>query len=110
MYAYRHGLELYLKCILRSSDRTYNLGSLFENLCEHVVNCYNEQVPSWISKLILEFDRYDPVSDVFRYEESRSTRLRNEGELWIDLIRLRRTMTGVHEVLKRIAMAERVEE
>lgn len=95
LYVYRHGIELYLKCIVRPDERNHNLGSLLEGFCRHIRQRYNEPVPSWITKPIAEFSTYDPRSDVFRYETNRDGRNHSQlagGEICIDLPSVQRSM------------------
>jgi hypothetical protein len=106
MYVYRHGLELYLKCIVRPSELNHNVASLLEAFCQHIRDRYGETVPPWITKPISEFAKYDPGSDVFRYEKTRVSRLHNEGEFWIDLVSLRRKLEKIRVAFSRVLRAD----
>ncbi len=80
LYVYRHGIELYLKCIVQPLERTHSLGALLEAFCRHIRMTYKESVPAWITKPVSESATFDPTSDVFRYEHSSSQNLQNQGE------------------------------
>jgi len=101
MFTYRHGLELYLKAILRTAPKTHNLGSLLEGFCRHVRERYLESVPSWFTKPVSEFITYDPTSVTFRYESTNS-QLARDGEFWVDLATLQVTMERLRLVLRRV--------
>lgn len=107
LYVYRHGIELYLKCILqpRADERDHNLGALLERFCQHVRDRYGEQVPTWVTEPISEFITYDPASTVFRYD-AMGTRLQNAGEFWVDLPTARATMGRLRRAFRRVIVAD----
>ena len=105
LYLYRHGIELYLKVIVQPSVRNHGLGSLLEGFCRHVRERYKEDVPAWVTRPITELAKFDPASD-FRYGRSRSQRLANEGEFWVDLKALKRTMALIEYAFRRTVVAD----
>ena len=109
LYLYRHGIELYLKVIVQPSVRNHSLGSLLEGFCRHIRERYKEDVPAWVTRPITELAEFDPGSDLFRYGRtnppSRSQRLTNEGEFWVDLKTLKRTMTLIEFAVRRTLAA-----
>jgi hypothetical protein len=112
LYLYRHAIELYLKVILQPTDRDHSLGSLFDAFCKHVSSTYKERVPVWVTKPVTQLAEYDPGSDLFRYGQtrppSRTQRLINEGELWVDLRSLKRIMAKVEFVFRRVHVADQI--
>lgn len=111
LYLYRHGIELYLKVIVKPTKRNHSLGSLFDAFCKHVSSTYKERVPVWLTKPVTQLAEFDPGSDLFRYGQSRppsrTQRLINEGEFWIDLRTLRRVMTKVEFAFRRVHVADK---
>jgi hypothetical protein len=101
MFVYRHGLELYMKCIIPTAAKTHNLGSLLESFCKHARDRYHENPPPWFTKPISEFITYDPTSVTFRYE-STNPQLERDGEFWVDLATLAQTMERLRLVLRRV--------
>jgi hypothetical protein len=110
LYMYRHGIELYLKVIVKPTDRNHSIGSLFDAFCKHVSSTYKERVPVWVTKPVTQLAEYDPGSDLFRYGQSRPSsrtqRLINTGELWVDLRILKRIMAKVEFVFRRVHIAD----
>lgn len=106
MYLYRHGIELYLKCIVKPAERDHNLGALLEGFCRHVRRRYGEQVPSWITKPVSEFIRYDPASLIFRYEATHGRGILDGGEVWVDFPSLKKRMTRLHKAFRRVLTAD----
>jgi hypothetical protein len=111
MYVYRHGIELYLKCIVHPSNRSHSLGSLLDAFCRHVREGYGETVPPVITKPITEFAMYDQRSDVFRYETNKDGKnhepIGQQGEFWIDLPSLKASMALLRRSFRRVLWAER---
>lgn len=114
MYSYRHGIELYLKCIVQPDEKNHSLSSLLERFCRHIRTRYGESVPSVITKPIAELARYDRRSDVFRYETNRDGRthepLQGEGEFWIDLRSVKASMAVLRRSFRRVLWADRAGE
>jgi hypothetical protein len=108
LFLYRHGVELYLKAIVRPEKRNHDLTALLAAFRRHVEKRYKETLPEWLIGAVSELARYDPHSDVFRYPESRSRRLDSEGEFWVDLSRARRHMRFVRWVFKRVKIADKL--
>jgi len=107
LYLYRHGVELYLKVILKPEKPSHNLGSLLDAFCRHIRERYNQQVPKWVTRPISELAQADPGSDLFRYGDSRSRPALDEGgEYWIDLRVLSRIMLELEYAFERVLVAE----
>lgn len=104
MFLYRHGIELFLKCIVRPDIRDHNLGRLLELFCRHVRERYKETVPSSVTKPISEFIEHDPKSTVFRFE---SRDFATGGEIWIDLRAVRSSMLKLRYIFQRVLYADR---
>jgi hypothetical protein len=111
MYVYRHGVELYLKCIVRPSVRDHNLASLLERFCRHVRARYREPIPRWVTKPISELAAYDPGSDTFRYDTDRDGRyFQTDGESWVDLRTVRKEMSRLLFAFRRVWTADQAGE
>jgi hypothetical protein len=114
MYVYRHGIELYLKCIVQPEEKNHSLGSLLDAFCRHILEGYGETVPPVITKPIYEFATYDQRSDVFRYETDRNGKnhepLGCDGEFWIDLPSLKTSMEVLRRSFRRVLWADRAGE
>jgi len=114
MYVYRHGIELYLKCIVRPEQKNHSLGSLLDAFCRHIREGYGEAVPAVITKPISEFAKYDQRSDVFRYETDRNGKthepLGYDGEFWIDLPSMKASMAVLRRSFRRVLWADRAGE
>jgi len=111
MFVYRHGIELYLKCIVRPARKNHSLSALLEAFCHHVRKGYGETVPAVVTKPISEFAKYDQRSDVFRYATDREGKthepLQYDGEFWIDLPALRAAMAVLRYSFRRVLWADR---
>lgn len=114
LYVYRHGIELYLKTIVRPAVKTHRLGSLLSAFQEHVRQKYGEGVPSVITLPIAALAKYDRRSDVFRYETDRDGKnhqpLGDDGEFWVDLPALKRSMAILRRSFRRVLWADRAGE
>jgi hypothetical protein len=106
LFLYRQGVELYLKAIVQPVRRNHDLAALLDAFRQHVHSRYTENPPEWMTAAISELATYDPYADVFRYAESRSRRLANEGEFWVDLTKLRRHMRFVQWAFRRTLIAD----
>ncbi len=114
MYAYRHGIEFYLKCIVQPSKKDHSLGSLLEAFRRHIKERWGEDVPPVIATPIAEFATYDERADVFRYETDRHGRthesLGHSGEFWIDLPGLKASMSLLRRSFRRALWADQAGE
>jgi hypothetical protein len=106
LFVYRQGVELYFKAIVQPVKRDHNLTTLLSAFRQHVRARYSEELPEWFTEPVAELAKYDPFADVFRYSESRSRRLADEGELWVDVARLRRRMALVEWAFRRALVAD----
>jgi hypothetical protein len=106
LFLSRQGIELYFKAIVQPTKRTHDLVALLGAFRRHIRERYKESVPEWLADTVLELARYDPHSDLFRYAGSRSRRLEQEGEFWVDLVRVRRHMRFVKWAFERTLAAE----
>lgn len=110
LYVHRHGIELYLKVIVRPADRNHSLGSLLDAFCRHTRTKYGERVPAWITRPVGQLAQFDPGSDLFRYGQTRppssSQKLTNSGEFWVDLRTLKRTMSLLEYAFRRVLVAD----
>ena len=106
LYVYRHGIELYLKCVVQPEKRDHDLGSLLKAFCQHVQSRYGESVPAWITELVSDFATHDPGSDMFRYGISRRGSPLAGGEAWIRLPRLKQQMALLRRNLRRVIVAD----
>jgi hypothetical protein len=110
LYVYRHGIELYLKVIIRPAERNHSIGSLLDAFCRHIKSQYGERVPSWITRPVGQLAEFDPGSDLFRYGQTKpssiSQKLTNSGEFWVDLRTLKRTMSLVEDAFRRVLVAD----
>lgn len=111
MYVYRHGIELYLKCIVQPPKKNHSLATLLESFRRHVKERYGEELPPVLETPIAEFATYDERSDVFRYDTDRDGRthepLGHSGEFWIDLPGLKTTMALLRRSFRRVLWADR---
>lgn len=101
MYLYRHGIELFLKCIVRPRERNHDLARLLEKFCEHSRERYKEEVPAWFISPIREFIEHDPRSTTFRFEN-----VSLHDELWIDLLNLRKSIKLLRYAFRRVIVAD----
>jgi hypothetical protein len=106
LFLYRHGIELFLKAIVRPINLNHNLGPLLTQFAQYVLDRYQANLPRWFHETVSELAKYDPKADAFRYAEPRSTRLRDEGEVWVDLGLVQRRMSLVRWVFERTLTAE----
>lgn len=110
LYLYRHGIELHLKILMKPARLNHSIGSLLDAFSHHVQGKYREQVPPWLTGPIKQLADFDPNSDLFRYGRTKppsvSQRFTNSGELWIDLKKLRKTMSRIERAFIRVAVAE----
>jgi hypothetical protein len=104
LFTYRHGIELYLKAIVKPEKRDHNLGSLLEAYCRHVRGRYNESLPKWVTRTIDEFIQVDRGSDLFRYGDPDAPVL--DITHWVDFRVLRRTMIFLEWVFRRTMVAD----
>lgn len=111
LYVYRHGIELYLKVVVRPGKRNHSIGSLLDAFCRDVQSKFGERVPAWITRPIGQLAEFDPNSDLFRYGQTRdssiSHRLINSGEFWVDLRTLKRTMSNIEYAFQRVLIVDR---
>lgn len=109
LYVYRHGVELYLKVIVPPDDFTHSLGGLLSAFCQHVHSRYNEKVPPWVTRPVTQLAQIDPGSDLFRYGKTRSSaskRMADQGEFWVDLRTLKRTVLQLEYAFLRVLVAD----
>jgi len=110
LYLYRHGVELHLKSIVKPLKLNHNLGSLLEAFCKLIKEKYGEVVPLWLTTPISQLAEFDPNSDLFRYGSTKdpavAKKLTNSGEFWVDLQKLKKTMSKVEMAFARVKVAE----
>lgn len=110
LYLYRHAIELQLKILMRPKKLNHDLTALLNEFATHVQIKYNELLPEWMEKPLRQLAEFDPSSDLFRYGKTRrpevSRALVNGGEFWIDLRRLKKTMSSVENAFYRVSVAE----
>lgn len=106
LFLYRHGVEVYLKAIVKPAKLNHDLVKLLEGFREHVRQRYNEDLPTWLTAPVIELATYDPGSDAFRYSEPRAGRLRHIDEVWVDLGKLQKRMRMIRWALERTIVAD----
>lgn len=102
LFVYRHAIELYLKSILKPTQRNHNLESLIQLLMDYVESKYNQSLAPWVIERLREFAAFDPSSTAFRYS---SGHLKSEElclETWVDLIHLSQVMDVLCKGLEQI--------
>jgi hypothetical protein len=105
LYCYRHSIELYLKAIVRPSKKDHLLKELSELFAKQIKSRYGVELAKWVKDLILEFDEYDRKSFAFQYDDVKikSSKTGDEGEFWVDLIRLKAIMDNLQKGFLKIA-------
>jgi hypothetical protein len=110
MYLYRHGIELFLKLIVRPKKPDHSLDRLLGRLRRLVRIRYKQELPDPIADAIVEFCRYDLHAVIFRFatdKKGRQARGKFEsGEVWIDLRAAKTRMALVRYGLRRCLIAE----
>jgi hypothetical protein len=110
MYLYRHGIELFLKLILRPKRRDHGLDRLLGGLRRLVRMRYGQELPRPVADAITEFCQYDPHAVAFRFATDKTGRLSRGkfecGEVWIDLREAKAKMAKVRYALRRCLIAE----
>jgi hypothetical protein len=71
MYLCRHGIELFLKLIVRPKKPDHSLDRLLGRLRRLVRIRYKQELPDPIAEAIVEFCRYDPHAVIFRFATDR---------------------------------------
>ncbi len=104
LFNYRHGIELYLKAIVKPGKRDHNLGSLLEGYCQHLREHYKEKPPKWVTLPISEFAQIDHGSGLFRYGDPNAPAM--DFTHWIDFPALRRTMIYLEWAFRRTIYAD----
>ena len=111
LYLYRHAIELQLKVLMRPKKLNHDLAALLSEFATHVQVKYNEQLPDWMEKPLRQLAEFDPSSDLFRYGKTKRPEvpqaLMDGGEFWIDLRRLKKTMSSVENAFYRVSVAEK---
>jgi len=106
VFLYRHSLESYLKAIVEPEERNHGLHPLIEQLKNHILQKYNEILPSQVEAWLLEFDRADPGSSTFRYADTNMPDFNTDGECWVDIQNLKKVMDclagGFEKMLRNV--------
>lgn len=104
LYNYRHALELYLKAAVAPTRRSHDFRGLVKLFRCVVFERLGVEVPGWILDRLNEFHDVDARSTTFRYPEAgvvlESGRL--QGEVWVDLHRLKLVMTHLEEAFASV--------
>jgi hypothetical protein len=97
LFAYRHTLELYLKCIGSIGQRTHSLTDCAKLVEKHHGMKLDSQVKSWIE----EFDKIDPnPGTAFRYEDEKPNKAKLDyTEYWMDFQQLKFVMGKVFQMI-----------
>ena len=93
LFLVRHAIKLYLKALLRNPPRGHDL----EQLIAAVEAQYGGRVAPWIVARLRDFNRFDRLSDYFRYGEGELA----PGEYWVDFDHLRTAMERIIEGFER---------
>ena len=105
LFLYRHAIELIMKVAMRGEDG-HELDKLADQFSAFIEREYKEKVPAWLMNRLYEVADIDPRSTSFRYAVKARTRKENiplGGEYFINLPHLKRSMTALFEVLKKVA-------
>jgi hypothetical protein len=110
MYLYRHGIELFLKLIVKPKKPDHSLDRLLGKLRRLVRIRYKQELPRRIGDAIAEFCRYDPHAVIFRFATDKKGRLARgrfeSREVWIDLREAKAKMALARYALRRCLIAE----
>jgi len=108
LFCYRHALELYLKALMPNERHGHRLGDLAKSLKLHIESQYPADQVSWLLDRIVEFDRLDPKSTVFRYPDgvhsSYKAGAEPDLETWVDFKRLQRSAQKMFQGFERIRL------
>jgi hypothetical protein len=105
LFNFRHGIELYLKAIVKPVKRDHSIGALLEGFCRHTRERYKEDLPRWVTRPISEFINIDPGSDLFRYGDPKAPVM--DLTHWIDFHVLRRAMAYLEWAFQRTLHADK---
>jgi len=107
LYLYRHAIEIRLKSLMGSTSTHHRLDTLSGDLVKFARTRFQQEVPTWVTKLLRELAGIDPTSQAFRYGEDKygdgNRQMSVPYETYVRLSELHERLNQLYESLKHAA-------